>query len=295
MTKPDVVAKIIIGNDQPNAGVGFVGVAGCKSLTSSEILSNNIVSPFPPLLPSQLDESINTINSRLKGRFDHIDYYNGSGVPPSGGGGGGGGGATETVDLTVTVNADDGYGTKGTLFNNSNPGTYNGLATTGGSTIFMGGFYNDDESEYSFAIGFFRFRNLTVAQGTTITSATFKFTKSGGTGSTSQDLTLAALDSTTGIGTAAIGGVALAHSNHTSATVAFPNLMGSSNDQKTSPDIKTIVQEIVNRSDWSSGDNITIVCYAASIPTNTTARIEGRGKEFSSGSAVAELSVTYSS
>jgi len=207
-------------------------------------------------------------------------------------GGGGGGGATETVDLTVTVNADDGYGSKGELSSNTNPGTYNALATTGGSTIFMGGFKGD---EVSFNIGFFRFRNLTVAQGTTITSATFKFTKSGGTGSTGQDLTLAALDSTTGIGTGGIGGAALAHSNHTTATVAFPNLMGSSNDQKTSPDIKTIVQEIVNRGDWSSGDSITIVCYAASIPTNTTARIEGRGKEFSSGSAVAELSVTYSS
>ena len=290
MTKPDVVAKIIIGNDQPNAGVGFVGVAGCESLTSSEILSNNIVSPFPPLLPSQLDESINTINSRLKGRFDHIDYYNGSGVPPSGGGGGGGG-ATETVDLTVTVNADDGYGSKSELSSNTNPGTYDALATTGGSTIFMGGFKGD---EVSFQIGFFRFRNLTVAQGTTITSATFKFTKSGGTGSTGQDLTLAALDSTTGIGTGGIGGAALAHSNHTTATVAFPNLMGSANEQKTSPDIKTIVQEIVDRGDWSSGDSITIVCYAASIP-NTTARVNGRSKEHSSGSQVAELSVTYSS
>ncbi len=206
----------------------------------------------------------------------------------------GGGGSTETVNLTVSVNADDGYGSK-TAFSDTNPGTYNSLATTSGSTIFMGGFYNDDDVEYSFTIGFFRFRNLTVAQGKTITTATLKFTKSGGTGSTSQDLTIAALDSTTGIGTGGIGGVALAHSNHTTATVAFPNLMGSSNDQKTSPDIKTIVQEIVNRSDWSSGDSITIVCYAASIPMDTTARIQARSKEFSSGSAVAELSVTYSS
>ena len=210
-----------------------------------------------------------------------------------GAGGVGGGGATETVNLTVSVNADDGYGSK-TAFNDTNPGTYNALATTGGSTIFMGGFYNDDDVEYSFVIGFFRFRNLTVARGKTITTATLKFTKSGGTGSTSQDLTLAALDSTTGIGTGGIGGAALAHSNHTSATVAFPSLMGSSNDQKTSPDIKTIVQEIVDRGDWSSGDNITMVCYAASIPNETTARIQARSKEFSSGSAVAELSVTYS-
>jgi hypothetical protein len=204
-------------------------------------------------------------------------------------------GATPTtLNLNVSVNADDGYVSK-TVYNNTNSGSYDALATTGGSTLYMGGFYNDFELEYTFYTSFFRFRNLSVAQGQTIDSASIKFTKSGGTGSTSQDLTIAALDSATGIGTGGIGGVAMAHTNFTTATVAFPSLMGSSNDEKTSPDIKTIVQEIVDRSDWSSGDSITLVCFASSIPTNTTARIQARSKEHSSGSQVAELSVTYTS
>lgn len=77
-----VSAKIISGNSQPNGGRGFVGIAGCKALTPSEKLgSNNILSPFPPLLPSQIDESIAVINARLTGRFNDTDYYHGSGAP----------------------------------------------------------------------------------------------------------------------------------------------------------------------------------------------------------------------
>mgnify|MGYP003110255170 FL=1 len=76
-----VSVKIISGNGQPNGGVGFVGMAGCKGLTSSEKLgSNNVLSPFPPLLPSQVDESIAVINARLNGRFNDINYYSGSGA-----------------------------------------------------------------------------------------------------------------------------------------------------------------------------------------------------------------------
>lgn len=77
-----VSRKVIDGNSQPNGGVGFVGMAGCKGLTASEKLgSNNVLSPFPPLLPSQIDESIAVINAKLNGRFNDINYYHGSGAP----------------------------------------------------------------------------------------------------------------------------------------------------------------------------------------------------------------------
>jgi hypothetical protein len=76
-----VSTKIIGSNSQPNGGRGFVGMSGCKGLTSSEKLgSNNVLSPFPPLLPSQIDESIAVINSRLNGRFNDTNYYHGSGA-----------------------------------------------------------------------------------------------------------------------------------------------------------------------------------------------------------------------
>ena len=76
-----VSRKVINGNSQPNGGMGFVCMAGCQGFTASEKLgSNNVLSPFPPLLPSQIDESIAVINAKLNGRFNDINYYSGSGA-----------------------------------------------------------------------------------------------------------------------------------------------------------------------------------------------------------------------
>ena len=51
-----VSQKIVGGNDQPNGGEGIVSIGGARGLTAAnKISSNHQVSPFPPLLPSQLD------------------------------------------------------------------------------------------------------------------------------------------------------------------------------------------------------------------------------------------------
>ena len=75
-----VSQKVITGNDQPQGGAGVVGVAGAKGLTAANKLnSNHVVSPFPPLLATQIDDSIGDINGKLDDRFDDTNYYHGSG------------------------------------------------------------------------------------------------------------------------------------------------------------------------------------------------------------------------
>lgn len=65
-----VSQKIIGGNDQPNGGEGIVAIAGARGLTAAnKIGANNTVSPFPPLLPSQIDMSIANIDGLLDNRY----------------------------------------------------------------------------------------------------------------------------------------------------------------------------------------------------------------------------------
>lgn len=71
-----VSQKIITGNDQPQGGEGIVSIAGARGLTAAEkIGSNNTVSPFPPLLTTQIDESISVINARMDGRYSIVQAY----------------------------------------------------------------------------------------------------------------------------------------------------------------------------------------------------------------------------
>ena len=75
-----VSVKILTGNDQPQGGAGVVGIAGAKGLPAANTLnSNHTVSPFPPLLATQIDDSIADINTKLNTRFDDTNYYHGSG------------------------------------------------------------------------------------------------------------------------------------------------------------------------------------------------------------------------
>lgn len=75
-----VCQKIISGNAQPNGGNGIVSIAGARALGMNDnlltqIANTNIVSPFPPYVGSQLDQSVSVINNKLDTRFDDIEYY----------------------------------------------------------------------------------------------------------------------------------------------------------------------------------------------------------------------------
>ena len=71
-----VSKKIIPGNSQPHGGAGIVGMAGLKGLTAAnKISSNHQVSPFPPLLATQIDQPSGVINARLQDRFSLVNAY----------------------------------------------------------------------------------------------------------------------------------------------------------------------------------------------------------------------------
>ena len=76
-----IAQKIVSGNDQPSGGNGVVSIGGARGLGNSgtllaEITTTNIVSPFPPIQDTQLDQTVSVINVKLDSRFDDVAYYN---------------------------------------------------------------------------------------------------------------------------------------------------------------------------------------------------------------------------
>ena len=71
-----VSQKIIDGNAQPQGGEGIIRIAGARGLAAADKLSsNNTVSPFPPLLATQIDQSIAVIDARMDGRYSIVQAY----------------------------------------------------------------------------------------------------------------------------------------------------------------------------------------------------------------------------
>ena len=71
-----VAVKIISGNEQPQGAAGIVSIAGARGLAAADKLgSNNTVSPFPPLLATQIDQSIAVIDARTDGRYSLNQAY----------------------------------------------------------------------------------------------------------------------------------------------------------------------------------------------------------------------------
>jgi|TARA_R110000744_G_scaffold227026_2_gene345299 hypothetical protein len=71
-----VSQKIINTNGQPSGAEGIVSIAGARGLTPGDkIGANNTVSPFPPLLNTQIDMSIANIDGLLDGRYSIVQAY----------------------------------------------------------------------------------------------------------------------------------------------------------------------------------------------------------------------------
>ena len=71
-----VSQKIVTSNTQPQGGEGIVSVAGARGLAAADKLSsNNTLSPFPPLLTTQIDQSIAVIDARMDGRYSIVQAY----------------------------------------------------------------------------------------------------------------------------------------------------------------------------------------------------------------------------
>ena len=196
----------------------------------------------------------------------------------------GGGGGTYTIDAA----GDDGWFRKTAsvmMGSASSPTTYDQHSNA--STITAGAVYDSDEMEYTWYKAYFRFVDVNVAQGATIDSAEFKPFIAGGTGS--KTFTLAAHDSDDISAPSGAGDGA--HSNHTSATVSWAN-PSTSAGQTTSPEIKTIIQEVVNRSGWTSGSDLMIVMWLSSISTGDDGYRTISDYTASSGTKKAQLVIT---
>lgn len=140
-----------------------------------------------------------------------------------------------TLNLAITDSADDGYEYgAGGEFAATNPDFYAGFDT--------------DTANYTFL----RFQNVTITQGATINSATLTLNLIDVTGS----------PNTTWYGVAADNAAAFAavtnipsSSPHTTASAAFvPVGTGTK-----AINVATIVQEIVNRGGWASGNALALV------------------------------------
>tara|TARA_Y100000356_G_C11198144_1_gene256111 strand:- start:80 stop:547 length:468 start_codon:yes stop_codon:yes gene_type:complete len=111
---------------------------------------------------------------------------------------------------------------------------------------------------YRYYKAYFRFQNVVVPQGATIDSAYIKLNWEGGE---EVDFLIAAVD--VDDFDVPTDNTYAAHGTETTATVSWNIPSEGSQDSgkyyKTSPDIKTIIQEIVDRTGWSSGNAIGII------------------------------------
>ena len=190
----------------------------------------------------------------MDGRFDNPRFY-----------GGDSDGLQSTATYTVAAGADDGAARRNT--SSSSNSSYNAGFSNSSAKNYVG--VQDDEGNTDFYAAYFRFNNVVAEQGATIQSAYFKINKRGFSGGDRDfNFYVAAYDDDNETAPATAAG--LNHSNYTTAEVAWHSntdtgngtLRSASNETVlSSPDIKTAIQEVVDRSGWSSGNSIVIAFY----------------------------------
>lgn len=167
----------------------------------------------------------------------------------------------------VSASADDGYW--------AGSWSYNG-STVGIGKNFLGGT----------VYGAFRFNNVTVPQGTTITSAYLRITSD----ETKSDNILFTLKGIDEDDTADFTSDPDSRAK-TTAGVNWQINGQTAGTEYTSPDIKTIIQEIIDRGGWASGNDLGIITQ-----DNGTANDKiGRFKAYDTSTTLcAELEINYS-
>ena len=196
--------------------------------------------------------------------------------------------STTTTTFTVAASADDGRVSKATS-SSTIPTSGWGSPSNSSSSVTVGSQDNESWPNYwTHYLGFFRFQNITVAQGATIASAYFKPYKSS---YASVPLVIHGIDADNA--SAPSAGSDLAASNFTSANVSWSSSVGFG--QQTSSDIKTVIQEIVNRSGWSSGNAMMLAVVTSAGSYAGQYNWQARSYDYSSASEAAQLVIEYSS
>jgi hypothetical protein len=164
----------------------------------------------------------------------------------------------DTASVTLTASADDGEEFVGASASNPTkyPSGYNFLTS---SDIDL----NYDPS-HNVIIGGLRFRGLAVPQGATVTSATLEVISNGTgtTGSTSVTVRGNAADNAAALTQDAdySSSSDLSTRSRTTASVTW-SISGTwtNNTTYSAPDLSTVVQEIINRSGWASGNALLLI------------------------------------
>ena len=213
--------------------------------------------------------------SRAIETFPHMDLS-----------GGGGGGAT-TSTFTVAASEDNGafYTDQ---YNDPTPATSYSNRVSGGS-IYAPGVNRYDEgwlsTRYRFWNVFLRFTNVTIPAGSTISAAKLKVDFLSGSERTFQINGYNA-DNVSQPSSGSDGN----HMNYTSANASWT--IPASAAIHDSPEIKTIVQEIVDRSGWASGNAMMFSIWLNATEYSTYKRnlyfIDA------SGGTDPQLEITYS-
>ncbi len=239
-----VFKKVISGNDiKHGSAITFTNQLGV-----SEIIDSNV--------------SLNGIHHSgvIEDRMKLYRFYSGdeNGLTPP----------ETTTTYTIATGADDGMANTSYKTSSSNS-TYTTGFTNTNSLSYLGVNYDDEEIEYKYYAGYFRFTNIAAAQGATIKSAylsLYKTTYSGWTGNHS--FYIAALDADNRAAPTIASH--LNHSNYTTAEVVWNDdgaIRTASNDSFVkSPDIKTVIQEIVDRPGWSTGNSIVLMFFQKTAP-----------------------------
>jgi uncharacterized repeat protein (TIGR01451 family) len=179
-----------------------------------------------------------------------------------------------TITTTVSASSDDAAQTVSSGAVNINNGALN-LPYNGTALNLIG----------------MRFASMEIPSGSTINSANLRFTANG-TASTTVNLTIR--------GEAADNAATFANTTNnissrttTSANVAWaPGAWtGGATTNATTTDLKTIVQEVVNRAGWSTGNSLAFVISDNSTPSSSNRRV-ARSFDNSSGGAPL-LTVSY--
>lgn len=156
-----------------------------------------------------------------------------------------------TLNLTITANADD------------NSGTASGLTN---ATLTITGRHNT-AGVYR---GFYRFQNVTIPQGSTINSATFS-AQAVDTTSTSTYATKLYANAADNPSNPANATALHALSLTTANTTVTTNL-STTNSVRNSFDVTSVVQEIVNRAGFASGNALMILWIDNGSSNNITRR-----------------------
>ena len=165
-----------------------------------------------------------------------------------------------STTYTIANGDDDGYTESNST--SSSSVQFNGSLLKSVTRVQVGA--EDDEGAIKHNVGYFRFNNIAIDQGATVQSATFKLIRRGINSGANKNFEIAGRDvDNAGVPSSA----STLGSNRTTARVTLTKstIVNTANSSVIDiPDIKTIIQEIVDRAGWSSGNSIVLVVYTPS-------------------------------